>query len=90
MEQAQVKLALDPIFYPGSLFSREGTAMELELRISVQSLREYGAASNLSIGWTRGGAVELQMPSQPVTNITRFRFLSSGRNSPWIKPNPFQ
>jgi hypothetical protein len=91
MESVYDKLTLDQA--PG--FTRSGTGIEFELRVPNKGFEipkgtEFDPITGESLGFTKGGAMEFQIPSPSTSTITRFRFHSSGRTSPWIEGNPFE
>jgi len=86
MEGAFDRLTLN---YENTKFTRSGTAIELELQVPNQGF-EVGEGTQGYLGWTKGEAIDLTIPSQPNSTVQRFRIHSSGHTSPWIEGNPFQ
>ncbi|MDR4497890.1 MAG: hypothetical protein MRK02_08235 [Candidatus Scalindua sp.] len=85
MEHLYERLTLD---YPGSQWSRTGTAVEFEIR-NPNSSFEVGEGTQRGLGWTGGGAMDLTVEAPLTLDITRFRFHTPGYTSPWIQGNPF-
>jgi hypothetical protein len=90
MEAAFDKLTLN---YPGTKFNRTGASIELEMKVPNQNFKVPDPDPSgfpTGTGFTEGGAMEFQIPSQSTNTIIRFRFHQNGRTSRWIEGNPFE